>query len=165
VRGSGAQADRGYFSGEEILACERVGIAVTLPGPLSSGAKAEGRFGRQDFVYEPEEDAYRCPAGERHSYHYTNMDAGLALRRYWTAACQGRASKRVVASLPERGEPFRLGCCTLRSPPVHGVRLTYRKVHPAKPHHAAAHADREDDHAPGKRRPDYAKRACFMQGD
>jgi hypothetical protein len=26
-------ADRGYFKGEEILACERAGVAVTLPKP------------------------------------------------------------------------------------------------------------------------------------
>ncbi|MBP1178133.1 hypothetical protein JOE48_000097 [Methylobacterium sp. PvR107] len=56
-------ADRGYFSGEEILACEQAGIAVTLTKPLASGARAEGRFGKQDFVYAPGSDAYRCPAG------------------------------------------------------------------------------------------------------
>ena len=60
-----AVADRGYFHGEEILACEQAGIAVTLPKPMTSGAKAEGRFGKQDFVYKPEEDVYRCPAGEK----------------------------------------------------------------------------------------------------
>jgi hypothetical protein len=60
-----AVADRGYFSGEEILACEQAGIAVTLPKPMTSGAKAEGRFGKQDFVYKPEEDDIRYPAGER----------------------------------------------------------------------------------------------------
>ena len=60
-----AVADRGYFSGEEILACDKAGIAVTLPKPMTSGVKAEGRFGKQDFVYLPEEDAYRCPAGQR----------------------------------------------------------------------------------------------------
>jgi hypothetical protein len=59
-----AVADRGYFNGEEILACEQAGIAVTLPKPMTSGAKAEGHFGKQDFVYKPDEDAYRCPAGE-----------------------------------------------------------------------------------------------------
>ena len=57
-------ADRGYFDGEEIMACEEAGITVTLPKPLTSGAKAEGRFGKQDFVYLPEKDVYRCPAGE-----------------------------------------------------------------------------------------------------
>jgi hypothetical protein len=60
-----AVADRGYFNGEEILACEQAGICVTLPKPMTSGAKSEGRFGKQDFVYLPEEDVYRCPAGEK----------------------------------------------------------------------------------------------------
>jgi len=60
-----AVADRGYFSSPEILACHEAGITVTLPKPLTSGAKSEGRFGKQDFAYLPEEDVYRCPAGER----------------------------------------------------------------------------------------------------
>ena len=59
-----AVADRGYFKGEEILACEEAGIMVTLPKPQTSGAKAKGRFGKQDFVYLPNEDVYRCSAGE-----------------------------------------------------------------------------------------------------
>ena len=37
-----AVADRGYFSGEEILACHKAGITVTLPKPMTSGAKARG---------------------------------------------------------------------------------------------------------------------------
>src|SRR5213595_1316455 len=57
-------ADRGYFNSEEILACEQADITVTLPKPMTSGAKSDGRFGKQDFVYLPAEDAYRCPAGE-----------------------------------------------------------------------------------------------------
>ena len=36
-----AVADRGYFNSEEILACEQAGITVTLPKPMTSGAKAE----------------------------------------------------------------------------------------------------------------------------
>ena len=46
-----AVADRGYFDSQEILACEKAGVTVTLPKPMTSGAKAEGRFGKQDFVY------------------------------------------------------------------------------------------------------------------
>src|SRR5215813_8137054 len=46
-----AVADRGYFNGEEIVACDQAGITVTLPKPMTSGAKSEGRFGKQDFVY------------------------------------------------------------------------------------------------------------------
>ncbi len=88
-----AVADRGYFKGEEILACDEVGITVTLPKPLTSGSKAKGRFGKQDFVYLADEDVYRCPAGERLVYHYTNQEKGRTLRRYWTTACQACAIK------------------------------------------------------------------------
>src|SRR6202048_2938438 len=77
-------ADRGYFSGVEILACEQADITVTLPKPMTSGAKADGRFGKQDFVYVPTEDVYRCPAGEKLTY--TREEAGKMLRHYWTTA-------------------------------------------------------------------------------
>jgi len=82
-----AVADRGYFNSPEILACEQADITVTLPKPMTSGAKSEGRFGKQDFVYLPIEDVYRCPAGEKLAYHYTNEEDGKTLRRYWTTAC------------------------------------------------------------------------------
>ena len=88
-----AIADRGYFNGEEIVACDQAGITVTLPKPMTSGAKSEGRFGKQDFAYLPEEDIYRCPAGERLKYYYTNVENGLRLRRYWTNACRTCALK------------------------------------------------------------------------
>ena len=83
-----AVADRGYFSGPEILACHEAGITVTLPKPQTSSAKADGRFGKQDFVYLPEEDAYRCPAGEQLPYRFTSEEDGKRMRRYWTTACQ-----------------------------------------------------------------------------
>jgi transposase len=83
-----AVADRGYFSGNEILACDQADITVTLPKPMTSGAKSEGRFGKQDFVYVSAEDVYRCPAGERLTYRYTSEEHGMMLRRYWTTACR-----------------------------------------------------------------------------
>jgi hypothetical protein len=45
-----AVADRGYFNSPEILACEQANITVTLPKPMTSRAKADGRFGKQDFA-------------------------------------------------------------------------------------------------------------------
>jgi len=80
-------ADRGYFNSNEILACEQADITVTLPKPMTSGAKADGRFGKQDFVYLPAEDVYRCPAGEKLTYRFTREEADKMLRRYWTTAC------------------------------------------------------------------------------
>jgi hypothetical protein len=83
-----AVADRGYYHGEEIKACADAGITVTLPKPSTSGAKSEGRFGKQDFVYRANEDVYRCPAGEKLIYRYTTEENGQNLRRYWTNACR-----------------------------------------------------------------------------
>src|SRR6516164_1215210 len=97
-----AVADRGYFNSDEILACHEAGISVTLPKPDTSGAKVDGRFGKQDFAYLPDEDAYRCPAGERLKYHYTNEENGQMLRRYWTTACQTCSLKSRCTPGPER---------------------------------------------------------------
>jgi len=80
-------ADRGYFKGEEILACAQAGVTPFVPKPLTSGAKAEGRFGKQDFVYIAEEDEYRCPAGERLTWRFDNVEHGLTLRNYWASTC------------------------------------------------------------------------------
>jgi transposase len=97
-----AVADRGYFNSPEILACHEAGITVTLPKPLTSGAKSDGRFGKQDFVYLADEDVYRCPAGERLPYRYTNEEAGKVLRRYWTTACSKCQLKSQCTTGPER---------------------------------------------------------------
>jgi transposase len=97
-----AVADRGYFSGEEIVACDNAGITVTLPKPMTSGMIARGRFGKQDFRYVADEDVYICPAGERLPYRYTNKEDGLVLRRYWTNACQSCPIKKTCTSGKER---------------------------------------------------------------
>jgi transposase len=97
-----AVADRGYFSGEEILACDSAGITVTLPKPMTSGMLARGRFGKQDFRYMADEDVYICPAGETLPYRYTNEEDGLILRRYWTNTCQSCAIKKNCTSGKER---------------------------------------------------------------
>jgi len=97
-----AVADRGYFHGEEIKACDEVGITVTLPKPSTSGAKSEGRFGKQDFVYLVDENVYRCPAGEKLKYYYTNEEKGQKLHRYWTNACRTCALKAKCTKGPQR---------------------------------------------------------------
>src|SRR5215470_2967479 len=95
-------ADRGYFNSPEILACEQADITVTMPKPMTSGAKSDGRFGKQDFVYLPTEDVYRCPAGEKLTYRYTNEEDGKALRRYWTTACSSCSLKARCTTGSER---------------------------------------------------------------
>ncbi len=95
-------ADRGYFSSLEILACHEADITVTLPKPITSGVKAKGRYGKQDFRYVVEDDVYICPAGERLTYRYTTEENGLVLRRYWTNVCQTCAIKDKCTTGKER---------------------------------------------------------------
>jgi hypothetical protein len=51
VRELTAIADRGDFKGEEILVCEAAGVTPIIPKPLTSGAKADGRFGSGGGAY------------------------------------------------------------------------------------------------------------------
>jgi len=97
-----AVADRGYFNGEEILACDEAGITATLPKPMTSNSKAEGRFGKQDFRYVAEEDVYICPAGECLTHRFTNEEHGLVLHRYWTNACQSCAIRHCCTTGKQR---------------------------------------------------------------
>ncbi len=97
-------ADRGYFSGPEVLACEHAGIVPICPKPLTSGAKAGGRFGKQDFVYQAESDTYRCPAGETMTRRFSSLEHGMTLHGYATPACRSRCTIRAncTASVERR---------------------------------------------------------------
>lgn len=96
-------ADRGYFDGEQVKECVDAGLTVTLPRPQTSGSKIVGRFGKQDFAYLPDQDAYRCPAGAVLLYHYSNVEKGMELRRYWsTAACRDCTIKSQCTTNKER---------------------------------------------------------------
>src|SRR3954452_5082821 len=59
-----ALADRGYFNGDEVLACEGTGVLPCVPKTLTSGNTKRGLFTGQDFVYDAEHDHYTCPAGQ-----------------------------------------------------------------------------------------------------
>lgn len=80
-------ADRGYYKGEEILACEKSGITPYVPKSQTSGNMAKGFFGKRDFIYKPQDDEYECPAGERLIYRFSREESGKLIRRYWTSAC------------------------------------------------------------------------------
>ena len=80
-------ADRGYFSGYEILECDQMGIKTYLPKPQTSGNQAKGQFGKRDFIYIAKDDEYQCPAGERLIHRFTREENGKTIHRYWSSAC------------------------------------------------------------------------------
>lgn len=57
-------ADRGYYNGKEVLACEGTGVLPCIPKTLTSGNAKRGLFTGQDFIYDAENDRYTCPAGQ-----------------------------------------------------------------------------------------------------
>jgi transposase len=95
-------ADRGYFSGEQILECDQAGVTPFVPKPMTSGAKAEGRFGKEDFIFNAKHNEYICPAGERLSFRMTTTEHGLNLHRYWSSQCQHCAMKAQCTPSKER---------------------------------------------------------------
>jgi transposase len=86
-------ADRGYFNGEELLACEQADITPFLPKPQTSNNMAKGLFGKRDFIYIAEDDEYSCPGGQRLIYRFTREEKGRVIRRYWSSHCTHCALK------------------------------------------------------------------------
>jgi transposase len=82
-----ALADRGYYAGPEILACEQAGIIALVPKPHTSNNLAKGQFDKCDFHYNAAKDEYRCPAGQRAIWRFTTVEHGMTIHKYWSSAC------------------------------------------------------------------------------
>jgi len=82
-------ADRGYFKSEEILACQDANIITYVPKPMTSAAKADGRFNNDAFIYDSAKNEYTCPAGEALIWRFSSIEKGMKLHRYWSSKCQG----------------------------------------------------------------------------
>ena len=97
-----AIADRGYFSGPEIMACDDAGITPYVPKPMTSNSKAEGRFSKLDFVYVAKDDEYRCPAGQRLIRHQTTVENDMNIHAYWCSVCPSCPLKAQCTTGKER---------------------------------------------------------------
>lgn len=95
-------ADRGYFSGDQVLACEAIDATPYVPKPYTSGSKAAGRFGKNDFIYAAADNTYRCPAGEMLTYRFTNVEKNQTLYNYWTTKCGACSLKAKCTTGKER---------------------------------------------------------------
>jgi transposase len=97
-----AVADRGYFKGEQVLACDEAGITAYVPRPTTSNNKAKGLYDKADFHYIAEDDEYQCPAGERLKRRTNTHDRGKPVARYWTLNCSACALKTKCTTGTER---------------------------------------------------------------
>ena len=95
-------ADRGYFNGTEILACDDTGINAIVAKPETSRATKDGRFGPDDFIYDPAKDEYRCPGGQALIWRYSTVAKELTEHRYWSSNCAQCALKKQCTPGKER---------------------------------------------------------------
>jgi len=95
-------ADRGYYNGEEVKACEQVGMTVYVPKPNNSSNLKRGLFTKEDFVYDPQKDCYRCPAGKELSYRSEMVEQGRPVRCYEIFGCKSCELKS-KCSINKRG--------------------------------------------------------------
>jgi transposase/IS5 family transposase len=81
-------ADRGYFKSEDIEACEKAGLTPHVPRPQRGSSVSDGFFRKDEFRYDPEKDAYICPAGQVLSTRYESKLRDLKKTDYANrAAC------------------------------------------------------------------------------
>lgn len=95
-------ADKGYFKGEDILECDRAGIATLVPKPRTSNNKAAGLFDKSDFIYAADQDVYRCPAGQLLKYRHTSIERGMTLHTYYASCCPSCVFKARCTTGKER---------------------------------------------------------------
>jgi transposase len=97
-----ALADRGYYGGEQLLACEQIGVSAYVPKPRTSNARAAGRFDKEDFDYLPDTDTYRCPAGKTLPFRFMSVHDEQNVRIYFTNECGGCPLKSRCTTGKER---------------------------------------------------------------
>jgi len=85
--------DMGYYDGLQVKTCLEAGITPYIPKPNTSANTQLGLFGKEDFRYDPENDCYGCPAGERLTFRFQSTEQGRERRTYATSACAHCALK------------------------------------------------------------------------
>jgi transposase len=105
-------ADTGYQNGEQAHVCEANGITPFVSAPAVVNSRG-AFFSKAAFSYDPEQDHYRCPAGEvltryktdgqsKTDYYSTRACADCPLRAQCTAAKQRSIARHFFADSAER---------------------------------------------------------------
>lgn len=94
-----AVADKGYYKGEDIAACEDAGVVPYVMRPQRGPGINEGYFAKSEFRYNAEEDCYICPGDQRLDPYTRSQKNGHVNVRYGNArACRVCALKPQCAS-------------------------------------------------------------------
>ncbi len=86
-------ADMGYYHGKEVKTCLQAGITPYIPKPQTSASRKLGLFSKDDFLYDPKDDCYRCPAGQKLTYRFQTTEKERDIKYYASNACTQCAIK------------------------------------------------------------------------
>jgi hypothetical protein len=101
-------ADKGYYDGEDIAACEAVGVRCIVAKPNPGGAKKEEGFTRRDFIYDREADCYQCPCKNQMRYMRDQKHSdGKVYRVYANYAACGECPRKLQCTQSNHRQIFR----------------------------------------------------------
>jgi hypothetical protein len=76
-------ADKGYYSSNDLAACEDSGVTCLVAKRKAGGVIKTKEFSNSSFIYIREKDVYLCPCGNAMGYKYTTKkNRGKPYRRY-----------------------------------------------------------------------------------
>jgi transposase len=81
-------ADKGYYNGKEVLACDSIGVTAYVAKPLTSANTALGLYGKESFKYDARQNCYICPAGQKLTYRFATNEKGRAIYYYRASGCK-----------------------------------------------------------------------------
>jgi hypothetical protein len=82
-------ADKGFYVGSDIAACEQDGVRCLVAKPQTTGPKQSEEFKHERFVYDCVLDCYVCPAQNQLQFRRMDKQRGEMHRAYENyAACR-----------------------------------------------------------------------------
>jgi transposase len=80
-------ADMGYYDGQQVKECLEEDITPYIPKADTSANKKLGLFAKSDFNYDPEQDCYGCPAGQKLTFRFQTTEKDRDIKYYASSAC------------------------------------------------------------------------------
>ena len=101
--------DAGYYDGEQLKTCEEQGIQVYVAIPDKSKAiAAQGRYTRDQFRYDTEQNTYTCPNNQTLNPNGKQQKNGKTLICYQSKVTQCRACPLAKHCLSEKAHTRQL---------------------------------------------------------
>lgn len=80
-------ADTGYYNGTEIKKCIDDGMTVYIKKARANNSTKDNEFRKEKFLYDAEQDAYICPAGNKMGFFENTSKNGMKYKKYKCNSC------------------------------------------------------------------------------